>query len=233
MSKYTLIVPIAADTDKMGTEMPYLFGLDSNGLMYCVKSIMGLPLEAFSDIYFTILHKHNLRYKLLEMMQIQFERLGIAHKIHVYELWESTSSQPETLYHTVVGNHITGAVLFKDGDSYFTTEVYPENMLYIFPLDGLQVVNPQNKSYVTIDEQYYITNIIEKKIVSRFFCAGGYSIEDVQDFVLEYEKLSTLPQLHLSHIVYSLLLQQAHFRPQIVKNYQDWGTKEDFIRKNK
>jgi hypothetical protein len=51
--------------------------------------------------------------------------------------------------------------------------------------------------------------------------------------VLEYEKLSTLPQLHLSHIVYSLLLQQAHFRPQIVKNYQDWGTKEDFIRKNK
>ena len=51
MSKYTLIVPIAADTDKMGTEMPYLFGLDSNGLMYCVKSIMGLPLEAFSDIY--------------------------------------------------------------------------------------------------------------------------------------------------------------------------------------
>ena len=66
MSKYTLIVPIAADTDKMGTEMPYLFGLDSNGLMYCVKSIMGLPLEAFSDIYFTILHKHNLRYKLLE-----------------------------------------------------------------------------------------------------------------------------------------------------------------------
>jgi hypothetical protein len=105
MSKYTLIVPIAADTDKMGTEMPYLFGLDSNGLMYCVKSIMGLPLEAFSDIYFTILHKHNLRYKLLEMMQIQFERLGIAHKTHVYELWESTSSQPETLYHTVVGNH--------------------------------------------------------------------------------------------------------------------------------
>ena len=164
MSKYTLIVPIAADTDKMGTEMPYLFGLDSNGLMYCVKSIMGLPLEAFSDIYFTILHKHNLRYKLLEMMQIQFERLGIAHKTHVYELWESTSSQPETLYHTVVGNHITGAVLFKDGDSYFTTEVYPENMLYIFPLDGLQVVNPQNKSYVTIDEQYYITNIIEKKL---------------------------------------------------------------------
>ena len=32
MSKYTLIVPIAADTDKMGTEMPYLFGLDSNVL---------------------------------------------------------------------------------------------------------------------------------------------------------------------------------------------------------
>ena len=38
MSKYTLIVPIAADTDKMGTEMPYLFGLDSNGLMYCVST---------------------------------------------------------------------------------------------------------------------------------------------------------------------------------------------------
>lgn len=47
MSKYTLIVPIAADTDKMGTEMPYLFGLDSNGLMYCVKSIMGVTVRSF------------------------------------------------------------------------------------------------------------------------------------------------------------------------------------------
>ena len=34
MSKYTLIIPIAVDTDRMSTEMPYLFGLDSNGLMY-------------------------------------------------------------------------------------------------------------------------------------------------------------------------------------------------------
>ena len=230
MSKYTLIIPIAVDTDKMGTEMPYLFGLDSNGLMYCVKSIVGLPLEFFSDIYFTILHKHNLRYRLVEMMQIQFDRLGISHKTHIYELEKSTSSQPETLYRTVVENHITGAVLFKDADSYFTTEVYPENTLYIFPLDGLEMVNPKNKSYVMIDDMYYITNIIEKKIVSRFFCASGYGNEDVQDFVLEYEKLSTLPQLHLSHIVYSLLLQQIHFRPQMVKEYKDWGTKEDFKR---
>ncbi len=230
MSKYTLIVPIAADTDKVSREMPYLFGLDDNGWMYCVKSIAGLPLDVFSDIYFTILHKHSQRYRLKEMMQIQFDRLGIADKAHVFELEESTASQPETLYYTVKRNAITGAVLFKDADSYFVTEVHPENMLYTFPLDGLQMVNPQNKSYVTIDDMYYITNIIEKKIVSRFFCAGGYGFEEVSDFVQEYEKLSDLSQLHLSHIVYSLLLQQVHFRPQMVKEYQDWGTKADFKR---
>lgn len=230
MSRYTLIVPMAADTDKVSEEMPYLFGLDDKGWMYCVKSITGLPLDAFSNIYFTILHKHNRYYRLEEMMQIQFDRLGIADKTHIFELKEPTTSQPETLYRTVKENGITEAVLFKDADSYFTTEVYPENMLYIFPLDGLQMVNPQNKSYVTIDDMYYITNIIEKKIVSRFFCAGGYGFENVQDFMEEYERLSELSQLHLSHIVYSLLLQQAHFRPQMVKEYQDWGTKEDFRR---
>lgn len=84
MSKYTLIIPIAVDTDKMGTEMPYLFGLDSNGLMYCVKSIVGLPLEFFSDIYFTIRISIIYCYRLVEMMQIQFDRLGISHKTHIY-----------------------------------------------------------------------------------------------------------------------------------------------------
>lgn len=230
MNRYTLIVPMAADTNKGSGEMPYLFSLDNNGWMYCVKSITGLPLESFNDIYFTILHKHNQHYRLKEMMQIQFNRLGVTDKAHIFELKEPTTSQPETLYRTVKENSISGAVLFKDADNYFTTEVHPENTLYTFPLDGLQMVNPQNKSYVTIDDMYYITNIIEKKIVSRFFCAGGYGFEEVQNFVQEYERLSFLPQLHLSHIIYSLLLQQTHFRPQMVKEYQDWGTKEDFRR---
>jgi len=229
MSKMTLIVPIAADT-KEGQEMPYLFGLDGNGLMYCVKAVTGLDLSVFDAVYFTILKTHSIQYRLAEMMRIQFERFGIADKAYVYELEQPTASQPETLYRTIVDNGITGAVLFKDADSYFTADVLCENTIYTYPLDSMQMVNPQNKSYVVIDDMYYVTNIIEKKIVSRFFCAGGYGFEDVCEFVQEYEKLSALPQLHLSHIVFSLLLQQAHFRPHMVKGYQDWGTRDDFQR---
>jgi len=85
-------------------------------------------------------------------------------------------------------------VLFKDGDSYFTTEVYPENMLYIFPLDGLQVVNPQ-----------YILNTVSTRTEET---AYNFLLNNVSNVILFINRY-------------------------IVKNYQDWGTKEDFIRKNK
>ena len=44
---FSLIIPAAADTEESQTEMPYIFSLDHEGIMLCVRAIMGLPLSKY------------------------------------------------------------------------------------------------------------------------------------------------------------------------------------------
>lgn len=227
-----LIIPVAADKAEYEDKMPYLFNLSDDGIMLCIKAIMGLKLSNFSNIYFTILNKHNELYLLEDLFKLQFKRIGIENKAHVVVLKDSTKNQLETIAKTIEMKNIQDCFMIKDADSYFECEINPENSVTIFPLDALSSVNPKDKSYVAVDDSYYITNIIEKKIISRFFCAGGYIFENVNSFLKLYNELKTENKLFLSHIIYKDLLEGTVYRPILVKNYKDWGTKEDWRKDN-
>ena len=42
---FSLIIPAAADTEKYQTEMPYIFSLDHEGIMLCVRAIILLEIR--------------------------------------------------------------------------------------------------------------------------------------------------------------------------------------------
>ena len=224
----SLILPVAADKEEYKGEMPYLFRLDRKGIMICLAAIKGLELDKFDGVYITILKKHNDIYKLEDLLDLQFKRLGIADKAHVVKLETLTKSQPETVYLTIKKNAITGGVFVKDADSYFEADFPVENSVCIYPLDSLKRVNPQDKSYVNVDDMYYVTNIIEKRILGRDFCAGGYFFEKADEFCTLYEGLLGYAPLYISHIIYAALLKGITFRPVRVRNYKDWGTYKDW-----
>lgn len=224
MKSFSLIVPIAADKPAYEHEMPYVYGLASDGIMICIKAILGLNLEVFDTIYFTILKKHDVHYSLSDLFKLQFKRLKLTNA-KVVILDEPTSSQPETIYQTIKRESIDGSIFIKDADCYYECEVRPENSVAIYPLENLQWVNPQHKSYVAVDDMYYVTNIIEKKIVSHYFCAGGYCFERVCDYCSIYENLSDNKTIYLSHIIYAMLLSKKIFRPIMVKSYLDYEQK--------
>lgn len=228
MKSFSLIVPIAADKDEYEYEMPYVFGLNKAGIMHCINSALGLNLDVFNGIYFTILKKHEDKYRLKELFELQFSRLGLT-KAKVVVLPEPTSSQAETVYNTIKSEDIIGSIFIKDADGYFAGEAQPINSIAIYPLEDLQFVDPQNKSYVSVDDMYYVTNIIEKRVVSHYFNAGGSSYEDVNDFCRYYEVASQFDgKLYISHIIYSMLLDKKIFRPILVKDYKDFGNESLF-----
>jgi hypothetical protein len=219
----TLIVPIAADKADYAHKLPQPFRLDDEGTMYCVKAITGMPLEEIEDIYFVILRAHDERFMLSDQLSMQFRRHHLD-RAHVTVLDEPTSSQAETVARAIEINGITGMVFIKDADCYFTAdEILPQNGVAIYALENLPIVDPQHKSYVAVDDMFYVTNIIEKRVVSHFFCAGGYCFEDAQEFCRYYERLKDQPSLYLSHIIYSMLLDKKIFRPIIIDDYQDWS----------
>ncbi len=223
----SLIVPIAADYSGNENKFPYLFNLDDDGLMFCVKAICGLNLSFFDKIYFTILAKYDKRFYLSEMLNVQFKRIGIIDKSEIVVLDNPTKNQPDTVCQTIRAKNIQGFIMIKDADSSFTCDVRNENSVTIYALDSLPWVDTQHKSYVMIDDSYYVTNIIEKKILGRWFCSGGYLFEDSEDFLRYYDNLKKFDQLYISHIIYAMLLDGKMFRPIMVDFYKDWGMKEN------
>ena len=47
-----LIVPVAADKPEYSNKLPYVFALGEDGIIVCIKSVLGLPLDRFDNIYF-------------------------------------------------------------------------------------------------------------------------------------------------------------------------------------
>ena len=183
---FSLIVPAASDKGTEAGAMPRIFFTGRDGVLMCVKSVLGLNLDAFDNIYFTILRKHAGAFDI------------------------------ETEY-------LPGAIFVKDADCFFRAEVYPENGVAVYPLEQLELVDPRHKSYVAVDDLQHVTNIIEKRVVSHLFNAGGYCFEDVETFLKAYEKYASLGPIYLSHLIYAMLLDGEFFRPIQVKEYNDWN----------
>ena len=220
----TLIVPIAADKPEYAHNIPYVFNFANDGILLCIKSIQGLDLAKFDAIYFVLLKKLDKKYGLSELLQMQFKRLNL-HKAKITLLKEPTKSQAETIYECINQEHIKGSIFIKDPDGYFSSDFTNTNGIVVYPLDKLETVNPHNKSYVQLNDQFYITNIIEKKIISRYFNAGGYLFEDTQVFCKYYRTIANSTPLYMSHIVYAMLLDNIVFRPFFANDYTDWGDK--------
>lgn len=229
--KFNLIVPAAADKPEYEDLFPYIFLPAKDGVMICVKSILGLNLDAFDNIYFTILRKHAERHHIKELLELQFKSCGIGH-VRIVILDEPTKNQAETIYQTIKQENITGSIFIKDADGSFEAHVEPHNGVAVYPLEKMEYIDPRNKSYVAVDDMHYITNIIEKRVVSHFFNAGGYCFQSAEDFCRFYSELASYQRLYLSHIIYAMLLHKKTFRPIIVKNYRDWGTSKLFKYQN-
>ena len=224
---YSLIVPVAADNIEYEKKLPYLFGLSKDGIIICIKSILGLDLSMFSKIYFTILKKHDDKFFVADSLNMQLKRLGI-NTAKVVILDDTTSDESETVYRTIKKENITGPIFIKDGDCFFDATIDTPNGVAIYPIEELEFLDPRNKSYVAVDDMFYITNIIEKSVIGHYISAGGYAIEDASIFCNYYDRLRSYGKLYLSHLIYSMLLDNKTFRPIMVKEYKDWGSRVSY-----
>ena len=217
----SLIMPIAANNPEYATRIPRHFLIAEDGVMHYIRALKSLDLSKFDHIYITILRHLDQQYALTERLQLQFRINGITNA-EIVVLDEPTRSEPETIYQTILQKHIQGSIFIKDADCSFTGEDTTGNAIAIHPLEQLDWVNPKNKSYVAVDDMYYITNIIEKRIVSHYFTAGGYSFSSAATYCHYYERLQEQQGLYLSHIIYSMLLEGQTFRPVLTKEYEDF-----------
>lgn len=219
-----LILPVAGHSTRFPGVKPKWLLTHPNGNLMVTEAIKGLNLNAFSDIYIVCTKTHFDEYKLHDPLMQQFETLNCKNKPHIIALENQTKSQPETVYQGIQKANIKGQIYIKDSDNYFIENCTGGNFISTYDLNDMDLTYAKSKSYVSINEQNMITNIVEKRVISSIFNVGGYGFESSNDFCLHYEKLAHEDNLYISHIIYDMMLCGHIFLNSKVKNYLDWGT---------
>jgi hypothetical protein len=229
MEEYTLIVPMVSVKNK--NTVPLEFKYDNEtGQINCIKALEGIDLSMFTKIYFVLLYEHELKYHVAEKITVarKFNQKLLNIEIIFKFLDTPTCSQAQTIYNTIIEYDIKGPIFIKDADNTCTCEgPIKGNTVLVYPLENTPIVDPQHKSYVSVDDQNFVVNIIEKRVVSNLFNCGGYSFTDAELFKTAYEALlgyeDIVNHMYISHIIYWLILnKKVKFRPVEATYYEDF-----------
>ena len=225
-----LIVPMAGQSSRFPGVRPKWMLTHPNGNFMAIEAITGFDLNQVDHIYFVYLKEHEENYSFLTGFRDELESMNLLSKTTMVELDAPTCDQPETVYQAIKKANIKGPILVKDSDNRFTADFVPDNFIYYYNLNEAGLIKPKNKSYIDTDKFGNVVNIIEKQVISPNFCVGGYGFESAQLYVEALEKIPQKTGRYISNVIYQCILDKKLFKAQAVKNYNDWGTLEDWER---
>ena len=223
----TLVVPMGGKSSRFPNMRPkWMLTHPKKNKFMVTEAISGLNLDFFDRVSFVVLKEHEDQYQFTKGLIRELEEIGIADKSTITYLPEQTSSQSETVYKVIKEVGIEGFIFIKDSDNYYECEITePINQVAYFDLNSEDNINARNKSYIQLDVNGILTNIVEKNVVSSTFSCGGYGFADAQDFCSSYEKLQGMEgECYVSNVIYDMMLSGSKFSGTEVSRYLDWGT---------
>ena len=222
----TLILPVAGESSRFPKIRPKFLLTHPSGNTVLTEAIRGLNLKEFDKIVIIGLKEHQNKYGYVDNLK---EELKDSYcDVEFFLLKNKTKNQPETVFKYLKEANIKGEIVIKDCDNYFELDECRGNFIGTYKLNNLKEVNAGNKSYIKFGKSGEIVNIVEKNIISNEFCCGVYGFQEASDFIKVYDRLKTLDNLYISHIIYQMILDGGVFFAKETKNYVDWGTLEDW-----
>jgi MoaA/NifB/PqqE/SkfB family radical SAM enzyme len=225
-----VIVPCAGKSSRYPNMRPKWMLTYPDGSLMVKKAIEGLNVPT-KDIVITILKEHEEKYDISRGLK---ENIG--NDITVVILNESARSQAGDVWQTLKKLNLKESFLVRDSDNMFEVKDVNEDFNYVCfsDIQEYEQINPGNKSYIKMNDQGIIVDIVEKNVVSRFFNVGGYFFKRPEDFIESYERLienNKLSEFYVSHIIEDLIFNKKElFFGKIVKSYVDFGTSEEWFR---
>ena len=221
----TLIVPCVGR--KIMNGIPQYLNRHPNGKLLIERSIEGV----FSDKYrrvLIVLLKEDTEHFDAESIIVQEVK---GYPLEFVLLDQLTSGPAETVYQAIQKANVTEQVVVKDADNYLKTEEVPQGN-FVAGLDlntwERDVHNLRNKSFLIVNEQGNLLDIIEKRVRSDVICLGLYGFKRAADFVKAYEHLNDasypISKLYVSHVISYLIGYSGRvFRYVNSIAYENWG----------
>ncbi|MGO3738515.1 MAG: hypothetical protein ACTJGG_03485 [Marinomonas foliarum] len=224
---FTLILPVAGQSSRFPDMRPKWLLTMPDGKLMIEKSVEKIDLSRFTKIVIVCLKEHLEKFTSKQNIIDSFED-STGYVPVIVQLEEATSSQSETIAEAIKVAAISGAFFIKDCDNMFSCDPQEKNTVATIDLNSTDLVDAKNKSYVDADSLGFISNIVEKQVISNQFCCGGYSFSSADSFINAYESIESENEVYISHIIYQMLLKGEDFSVIKASDYTDWGTLREY-----
>lgn len=221
----TLIVPCLGR--KIVNGIPQYLMRHPNGKLLIEYSIEGVFNTEYQRVLIVLLDEDVNEYNAKTVIECELKE----YPVEVVVLTEMTSGPAETVYQTIKKANIAGSIVVKDSDNYLRTEELPQGNFVAglnLNLWDRDIHNLRNKSFLIVNEQGNLLDIIEKKVCSEVVCLGLYGFKKAEDFIEAYEHLNDasypISNLYLSHLISYLIGYYGRvFRYISCTEYENWG----------
>lgn len=227
----TLLLPVAGRSSRYPGMRPKWLLTHPRGTLMLTEAIRGLDPSQYGRIVIVALASHEKEYGFSEAIVEELAaEYGIPRTaIQVLLLKHETGSQPETIYEGLTQAGVQGPFLVKDSDNHFAMPKVPaKNGVAVIDLNLCKPILVGNKSYVLQDERGLITEIVEKQVISNWFCCGGYFFESAERFCRQFERLREQRPLYPSTIIEGMIRDGDAFQTLEAWHFEDWGTLPDW-----
>ena len=221
----TLIVPAAGKSTRFGLSRPKFLLTHPSGLSMLSEGLRGLrgaPVDRVIVIslkeYFDGLDPDSLAEEVQSVIESP---------VSLKLLDKSSPSMVHTIRAGLEGIEEDGPLVVKDCDNYVRPEAFDavgENFLVFASLNDFPSVTPVGKSYVEIDHNNFVGNIVEKRIISENFNTGMVGFQRISDFLRASSQITNSSELYVSDVVRYLLGNHESFKATKAVDYLDWGT---------
>jgi hypothetical protein len=223
-----LILPCAGESSRFPGLRPKWMLTQPNGNLMVCDAIAKIDLKNVEKIVLVALRKHIKDFK--DSIIDAFKKANIKKSVEIFELSQKTKSQPETVSEYLKTLSEDTPFFIKDCDGQFECEIKPKNQIITADVSLIKGLNVGTKSYCNVNDLGMVTTIVEKQVISRNFCAGGYSFASSKKFLSSYEKIKSYDNLYVSHIIdHMMLFDNESFNNKTCSTYEDWGTVEDWL----
>ena len=228
----TLVIPCAGRSSRYPNLRPKWLLTHPDGELMLEKVINAMNLKNLDRTVITIVKEQCKKY---EADLIIKQALG--DNIELCVLDDYTSSQSETVLETIKKMNITGSFIAKDSDC--CVEIGVEKFINFLVGTDLrnhpEVTNVPGKSFLILNDQNMIVDIIEKSVSSNIINLGVYGFRSAELFEQACDRLKAIsPKNHkdefwLSHIVSYLIGEGEFFEYFETNEFEDWGTLKEWL----
>jgi len=226
----SLIIPVAGQSSRYPGMRPKWLLTMPDGSLMIEKSVALFDLSKFNKIIIIALKQHVTKFTSQKILNNILKK-NISKKINLILLEKSTTCQAETVMRGLKLAKLKGGILIKDADNIFDQKISKKNLNQISVINTkkIDLIDAKNKSYISFDKLGKVTNIVEKKVISDYFCNGAYEFKSSIEFIKYAQNcLKISKDVYISDVIYSMILDNHSFSYTEAFNYIDWGTLREF-----